>query len=80
MLGDEGYVEQEYHQLLEFIVRHCETDAKVYREHHIIHEYSTDNYINRINSLRVKVAHLLAIEYDTPLYITEAITNIPAEQ
>lgn len=80
MVGDEGYVEQEYHQLVEFIVRHCETDAKIYREHHIIHEYSTDNYLNKINSLRVKVAQTIAIEFDTPSYITEAITRIPSEQ
>lgn len=80
MIGDEGYIEQEYHQLLEFIARTCSTDQKVHREHHIIHEYNTNVYLELIESLRIKVANKMACEFDTPVYITEVFTNIPSEQ
>ena len=48
MTGDAEVTDTEHHQIIDFIVRRCSTDHKVFRQSYIIHTTTWESYRARI--------------------------------
>ena len=78
MTGDAEVTDTEHHQIIDFIVRRCSTDHKVFRQSYIIHTTTWESYRARILDLRILVNDISA-SFTFPVYIRESITDIPKE-
>ena len=78
MVGDADLVNTEYHCLIDFVIRKCNTDSKVLRQSFIIHATSWESYRSRVLDLRILVSDIAA-SFTYPVYIRESITDVPTE-
>ena len=78
MVGDADLVNTEYHCLIDFVIRKCNTDSKVLRQSFIIHTTSWESYRSRVLDLRILISDIAA-SFSYPVYILESITDVPVE-
>ena len=78
MIGDAAVTDTEYHQLVDFIVRRCSSDHKVFRHAYIVHATSLEVYRAQLLDLRILVNDIAA-SFNFPVYIRESITDIPKQ-
>ena len=78
MIGDAAVVDIDYHQLVDFIIRRCSSDHKVFRHAYVVHATSLEAYRAQLLDLRILVNDIAA-SFAFPVYIRESITDIPKE-
>ena len=78
MIGDAAVTDVEFHQLVDFIIRRCSSDHKVFRHAYIVHATSLEAYRAQLLDLRILINDIAA-SFAFPVYIRESITDIPKE-
>ena len=80
MVGDEGFVDDEFHHIVQFDVVDCSSNFCVHRTTEEVKEDSFDKYRQRVTELRVNTATYVALHFQFPVYIRETFTFPPAEE
>ena len=78
MVGDADLLDSGFHCLVDFIIRRCHTDAKVFRRSFIVHTNTWEAYRARVFDLRILISDVAAT-FPFPVYIRESIIDVPAE-
>ena len=78
IVGNADVLDSDFHCLVDFIIRRCHTDAKVFRRSFIIHANTWEAYRARVFDLRILISDVAAT-FPFPVYIRESIIDVPAE-
>ena len=65
-----------YHKLIDFIVRDCESDLKVFRATYYVHCEELEQYDNLLLNYRVKTAEQVSLIFEKPVYIQEIVCDL----
>ena len=78
MVGDADLLDSDFYCLVDFTIRRCHTDTKVFRRSFIIHTDTWEAYRTRVFDLRILISDVAAT-FSFPVYIRESIIDVPAE-
>ena len=78
IVGNADVLDSDFHCLVDFIIRRCHTDAKVFRRSFIIHTNTWEAYRARVLDLRILISDVAAT-FPFPVYIRESIIDVPAQ-
>ena len=78
MVGDADLVITEYHSLIDFVIRKCNTESKVLRQLFIIHTNSWKSHRSRELDRRILISDIAA-SFSYWVYIRESITDVQVE-
>ena len=78
MVGDADLVITEYHSLIDFVIRKCNTESKVLRQLFIIHTNSWKSHRSRELDRRILISDIAA-SFSYWVYIRESITDVPVQ-
>lgn len=80
MVGDEGFVDDEFHHIVQFDIFDCSSDFRVHRITEVVKEETFEKYLQRITELRINTTTYVALHYQFAVYIRETFAYPTAEE